>query len=199
MQIYYWCPFLSNVATINSVKNSASSLKKYSKINFNKDKDVSILNSCGEWSYLQSNDLNIKIKNLLPFNFYKYLPKTGLIQSRLSFIMIFVLNFFPLLFHIKKNKPDFLIIHLLTLLPIILSPLISKDTKIILRISGLPKMNFFRKFIWRKFSKYLFLITTPTQLTAENLIDLKIFNRKKIHLLRDPVINCNEITIKKRI
>ena len=199
MQIYYWCPFLSNVATINSVKNSASSLKKYSKINFNKDKDISILNSCGEWSYLQSNDLNIKIKNLLPFNFYKYLPKTGLIQSRLSFIMIFVLNFFPLLFHIKKNKPDFLIIHLLTLLPIILSPLISKDTKIILRISGLPKMNFFRKFIWRKFSKYLFLITTPTQLTAENLIDLKIFNRKKIHLLRDPVINCNEITIKKRI
>ena len=94
MQIYYWCPFLSNVATINSVKNSASSLKKYSKINFNKDKDISILNSCGEWSYLQSNDLNIKIKNLLPFNFYKYLPKTGLIQSRLSFIMIFVLYFF---------------------------------------------------------------------------------------------------------
>jgi glycosyltransferase involved in cell wall biosynthesis len=199
MQIYYWCPFLSNVATINSVKNSASALKKYSEINCNKNKDISILNSCGEWSYLQNNNLNIKIKNLLPFNFYKYLPKTGLIQSRMSFIIIFILNFFPLFFHIKKNKPNFLVIHLLTLLPMVLSPLISRNTKIILRISGLPKMNFFRKFIWKRFSRYLFLITTPTQLTAENLIDLKIFDKNKIHVLRDPVINCNEITEKKKI
>ena len=120
MQIYYWCPFLSNVATINSVKNSASALKKYSGINCNKNKDISILNSCGEWSYLQNNNLNIKIKNLLPFNFYKYLPKTGLIQSRMSFIIIFILNFFPLFFHVKKNKPNFLVIHLLTLLPMVL-------------------------------------------------------------------------------
>ena len=102
MQIYYWCPFLSNVATINSVKNSASALKKYSEINLNKNKDISILNSCGEWNHLHNNNYNIKIKNLLPFSFHKYLPKTGLIQSRMSFIIIFVSNLFPLLFHIKK-------------------------------------------------------------------------------------------------
>ena len=199
MQIYYWCPFLSNIATINSVKNSAASLKRYSKKKINEDKDISILNSCGEWNYLKRNSFNIKIKNLLPFSFYKYLPKTGLIQSRISFLIIFIFNIFPLLFHIKKNKPDFLVIHLLTLLPILLSPLISKNTKIILRISGLPKMSFFRKFIWKKFSKYIFLITTPTQITAENLICLKVFDEKKIDILRDPVINCNEINTKKKI
>ena len=199
MQIYYWCPFLSNIATINSVKNSASSLKKYSKKNFNIEKDISILNSCGEWNYLKNNKLDIKVKNLLPFSFYKYLPKTGLVQSRMSFIIIFIFNFFPLLFHIKKNKPNFLIIHLLTFLPLLLSPIISKNTKIILRISGLPKMNFFRKFMWKKFSKYIFLITAPTQLTVDNLINLKVFDNEKIHVLRDPVINCNEINIMKKI
>ena len=198
MQIYYWCPFLSNIATINSVKNSASALKKYSRKNFNESKDISILNSCGEWNYLKDNNLNIKIRNLLPFSFYKYLPKTGLLQSRISFIIIFIFNFFPLLFYIKKNKPNFLVIHLLTLLPILLSPIISKNTKIILRISGLPKMNFFRKFIWKKFSKYIFLVTTPTQLTSEDLIGLKIFEEKKICILRDPIINCSEINIKKK-
>ena len=36
-------------------------------------------------------------------------------------------------------------------------------------------------------------------MTAENLIDLKIFDKNKIHVLRDPVINCNEITEKKKI
>jgi glycosyltransferase involved in cell wall biosynthesis len=198
MQIYYWCPFLSNVATINSVKNSASSLKKYSKKKFNGNKDITILNSCGEWNFLKNNNLDIKIKNLLPFSFYKYLPKTGLIQSRISFIIIFIFNFFPLLFYVKKNKPNFLIIHLLTLLPILLSPLISKNTKIVLRISGLPKMNFFRKFIWKQFSSYIFLVTTPTQLTSEDLINLQIFDKEKIHTLRDPIINCNEINIKQK-
>jgi glycosyltransferase involved in cell wall biosynthesis len=198
MQIYYWCPFLSNIATINSVRNSASSLRKYSKKKFNENKDISILNTCGEWNFLKENDLDIKIKNLLPFNFYKYLPKTGFLQSRISFIVIFIFNFFPLLFHIRKNKPSFLVIHLLTFLPILLSPLISKNTKIILRISGLPEMTFFRKFMWKKFSKYIFLVTAPTQLTSDDLINLNIFDKKKICVLRDPIINCYEINNKKK-
>ena len=31
MQIFYWCPFLTHIATINAVKNSATSLKRYKK------------------------------------------------------------------------------------------------------------------------------------------------------------------------
>ena len=30
MKIYYWCPFLTNIATIKSVIKSAKSIKKYS-------------------------------------------------------------------------------------------------------------------------------------------------------------------------
>ena len=196
MHINYWCPYLTNIATIKSVIRSAKSIQKYSKKT--SKEEVIILNSCGEWNFLKNNLSQIKIKNLLPFNFFNYIPKEGLIQSRLSFIIIFITNFFPLLFHVKKNKPKFLIVHLLTLLPIILSPFLSNYTKIILRISGLPELNFFRKFIWKSFSKYIYIVTAPTNITYDILINSGIFDKKKVRLLRDPVIECREIEEKKK-
>ena len=198
MLIYYWCPYLTNIATIKSVIRSAKSLKKYIKLKQNEKNEISILNTIGEWSFLKKNLFNIKIKNLLPFDFFKFIPKEGLVQSRLSFLIIFFTNFFPLLFHIKSKKPAYLVIHLLTLLPIILSPLLSRHTKIILRISGLPDLSFFRKFIWKLFSKYIYAVTTPTKLTYNMVLESNIFNKNKIKLLRDPVIECIEIQKKKK-
>ena len=194
MNIYYWCPYLTNIATINAVKRSAISIKKYSKKNFN----VSILNSSGEWLFFKNNNFGINILSTLKnINLHKYLPKEGLIFSRISFIIIFIINFFPLFYKIKKNKPNYLIIHLLTFLPIMLSPLLSKDTKIILRISGYPNMTIFRKFLWKFFSKYIYIVTTPTKLTKNYLIENKIFEKEKIIILKDPVIVVNEINKKK--
>ena len=197
MKIYYWCPFLTNIATINSVIRSAKSLAKLSKSK--KSNKVSILNSCGEWDFHKKNINNIDIKKLHPFSFYKFLPKEGLIQSRFSFLIIFIVNLFPLIFRIKKDKPKFLIVHLLTILPIILSPLLSKNTKIILRISGLPKLTFIRKTIWKIFSRYIYKITAPTKTTYELLKSSKIFKNKKISLLRDPAIDYEEILKNKNL
>ena len=194
MNIYYWCPYLTNIATINAVKRSAISIKKYSKKNFN----VSILNSSGEWLFFKNNNFGINILSTLKnINLHKYLPKEGLIFSRISFIVIFIINFFPLFYKIKKNKPNYLIIHLLTFLPILLSPLLSKDTKIILRISGYPNMTIFRKILWKFFSKYIYIVTAPTKLTKNYLIENKIFEKEKIIILKDPVIVVNEINKKK--
>ena len=197
MQIYYWCPYLTNIATIKSVIRSAKSLKKYTKLNLGEINEITILNSSGEWNFLKKNLFNINIKNLLPFDFFKFLPKEGLVQSRLSFLIIFFANFFPLLFYINNKKPTYLIVNLLTLLPIILSPLLSRHTRIILRISGLPNLNFFRKFIWKLFSKYIYTVTAPTKLTYNVILESKIFKKNKIKLLRDPVIECVEIQKKK--
>ena len=196
MKIYYWCPYLTNIATINAVKRSAISVKKYS----NKKPDVSILNSSGEWLFFKNNSFGIKILSTLKnVNLHKYLPKQGLFFSRISFLIIFIINLFPLIYKIKKNKPNYLIIHLLTFLPIILSPLLSKDTKIILRISGYPEMTIFRKLLWKYFSKYLYAITAPTKLTMDYLIENKIFERNKIKVLKDPIIDVNEINKKKKL
>lgn len=191
MQIYYWCPFLTKIATIDAVKNSAIALKKYS--NDSQNLTVKILNSFGEWDFFKNNNFNIGVHEMQKINAYNFFPKNGLFYSRFTFIIIFILNFFPLLKLIKKQKPDYIIIHLLTILPIILSPFISKHTKIILRISGLPKMHFLRKVLWKFFAKYIFLITTPTNLTKKLLIENKIFEADKIKLLRDPIISSKNI------
>jgi glycosyltransferase involved in cell wall biosynthesis len=196
MQICYWSPFLTHIATVDAVKNSAISVKKY--LASDKEFKVKILNSCGEWNFYKDNKDNIDVYDIQNINLYKILPKKGFIFSRLSFFVIFLLNLIPLLKFIKKEKPDFIIIHLLTILPIILSPYISKKTKIILRISGLPNMNIIRKILWKFFSKYIFLITTPTNLTKELLINHNIFNSTKIKLLRDPIINCRNINYLKK-
>ena len=46
MKLFYWSPFLSNIATIDAVINSINSLKKYDK---NKKYITSIIDSSGEW------------------------------------------------------------------------------------------------------------------------------------------------------
>jgi len=195
MQIYYWCPYLTNIATINAVKRSAISIKKYSK----KKYDVSLIDSSGEWLFFKNNNFKINVLSTLNFNLHKYLPKEGMIYSRISFLIIFITNFFPLLFKLKKNKPNYLIIHLLTFLPLVLSPFVFKKTKIVLRISGLPEMTIFRKILWKYFSKYLYVVTAPTNLTRDYLIKSKIFDEDKIIVLRDPIIVSKEINKKKNV
>ena len=148
MLIHYWCPYLTNIATISSVKRSATFLNKFK----NKDKlQVEIINSYGEWSHLSENENGIVIKQPLTFvNLFNFLPKRKFI-SKLTLLLISLISFFPLLLKVNKEKPDYLIIHLLTALPLLLSPFFNKKTKIILRISGLPKLNFFRKNLWKFF------------------------------------------------
>ena len=88
--IYYWSPCLNKVGTVISTKNSAISIAKYKKNEFN----AKLINACGEWDEYKTDlikhgvdviDLNIK--------YFRYLPKTGYIPSRLSYLIIFAFNF----------------------------------------------------------------------------------------------------------
>ena len=93
-KVFYWSPCLNPVGTIKSTINSAISLKK-----FDQDYDVSIINACGEWdAYLET--LNKNSINLIDLNYkyFKILPKRGFLASRLSYLIIFALSFFPLFF-----------------------------------------------------------------------------------------------------
>ena len=149
MKIFYWSPFISKVATVTSVIKSAESVVKYSK---KSNINLAIIDVIGEWEdYKQLIDPKIEIISLSKKKILKYLPKGGFFKSRLSYVLIFVLSFFKLLNLIKKEKPDYLITHLLTSLPIFLTLFIK--AKIILRISGLPKLNSIRYIFWKLFSK----------------------------------------------
>ena len=143
MKIYYWSPFTSKVATIKAVINSAYGLKKLY------NHETLSLNSLGEWDNYRKILTKYKINTI--HNKFK-LKKTnfnGFLRSRLAYIIIFLRSFFFLNKILKEKKPDYLIIHLITSLPIILFLIFNYKTKLVLRISGLPKMNFARKMLWK--------------------------------------------------
>jgi glycosyltransferase involved in cell wall biosynthesis len=187
MKVFYWSPHTSYVATIKAVLNSAISLNKYG----NNKYDVSIINVNGEWDNFKSEKVNfIDLFNSIHLNTF---PINGFIKSRISYLYIFIRYFFSLKRLIKHEKPDFLIVHLITSLPLILLILFNFKTRFILRVSGLPKLNFIRKWLWRIASKKLYLITTPTKTTSNYLTDINLIDKKKIVILKDPIFRIREI------
>ena len=117
MKLFYWSPFLSNIATISAVINSINSLKKFGKNNKYK---TFIIDSAGEWQEKSDRISGIDIIKLYKKNYYKFLPKGNFLKSRLSQMIIFILNFNLLRKLLIKEKPDFLIAHLVISLPLIL-------------------------------------------------------------------------------
>ena len=194
-KVFYWCPFISKVATIRAVIKSAQSLKKYS----NKKYEPTIINVAGEWNeFKKNNELDIKIVDLNNSLILDNRVWTGYVKSRLVYIYIFFISFFPLIKLIRNQKPDFFIIQLITSLPLFLNRIFNFKTKMILRISGIPKLNIIRKFYWKFTLKKINLITTPTKGTFDDLIQ-KNFDKKKLRILHDPIITPSEIIKKKKI
>ena len=84
--------------------------------------EVSLIDAIGEWeNYKNKINKKINIIKLNRKNYINYIPKNSYIKSRISYIFIFFLNFFKLTKLVNQDKPDYLIIHLMTSLPIFLS------------------------------------------------------------------------------
>lgn len=197
MKIFYWSPFISKVATITAVINSMISLTKYSKNKL----EPQLINVAGEWDMYKT-DLhkeNIKIIDLTNFKFLKNKNYKGFLKSRFIYFLIFMISFFPLKNLLKKESPDYLIIHLITPLPLILDFLFNFNTKFILRISGYPKLekNFVRFFFWKIFTRNLNSITCPTNDTLKYIKSFNFIEDSRIKVVYDPVLNLKEIIKKK--
>ncbi len=195
MKIYYWSPFFTNIATIKAVIRSAMGFVKFSK----QKVDVALIDSIGEWDAYKS-EINPKI-DIIKLNKIKlinFLPKGGFVKSRISYVIIFLWNFLSLIKMINHKKPNYLIIHLMTSLPIFLSIFFNKKTKIVLRISGLPKINILRYFFWKIFSKKIYKVTCPTSKTYNYILEKKIFDKEQLEVLYDPIIDIKEFRDKKK-
>jgi len=188
--IYYWCPFIGNIATIKAVINSAYSLAKHS----NKQFIPTIINSCGEWDEYDSilSKKNIMVKKFKNF-FIINTQISGYFKSRITYILIFISCFFSLKNLLKKEQPEYLIAHLITSLPIFLFLIFNFKTKLIIRVSGKIKMNILRKILWRLSLKNINLITCPTKETQKDIIKLNLIEENKIIYLPDPIIEIDEI------
>ncbi len=190
MNIYYWSPFISYVATVKAVINSASSLNNYSN-----KYSTYIINVAGEWNIYEKELLkkNIKLINLTSSNLIDNRNINGFLKSRLIYLYLCIISFLPLIKLLKSKPPKYFIIHLISPLPLILNYLFKFNTKMILRISGLPRLNFFRKNFWKLTLKKVNFITCPTFATKKDLEILNITDNKKIHVLYDPIISPKEI------
>ncbi len=190
-KIFYWSPHINNqIATVKAVQNSINSIQKFGSLKY---KPV-IINVFGEWNEYKKILDEMKIEYVDLINLKIKLPINGIIKSRFFYIIISLLSFPKLFFIIMKHKPDFIIGHLIVTPLLIISHFFDKSKiKFILRISGLPHLNFFRKNIWKFLGTRLYRITCPTSSTKKLLLDKNIFQEKKIFVLEDPVFKISDI------
>ena len=188
-EIFYWGPFLDDgVATVKAMLNSAQGINRYSK-----EYKTTIINAVGEWDKIKEKNLDHLVFCDLGINLYKSLPRFSYLKSRMSYIIIFFRCFINLKNLIKKKTPEYLIIHLIVSLPMLIFLLFNFKTKLCLRISGQPKFNFLRKLFWKIAGKKIDKIFCPTVGTYNNLIENNIFDKDKIAVLYDPVFKIEDI------
>ena len=191
MKVYYWSPHIDKVATVKAVVNSAYSINLYSK----KKYTPYIINVAGEWDE-HKNELNekkINIINLTSSKIIKNNNTKGFLKSRLIYIYIFFISFVPLFKLIRKNKPDYFIIHLITPVPLIINFFFKFDCKFILRVSGYPKLKNLRLIFWRFTLKKIHFVTCPTKTTKKLFVSFNLVHPKKISVLYDPIICTKDI------
>ena len=72
MKLFYWSPFLSNIATVDSVINSINSLKRYGKKNKYR---TFLIDASGEWEQKFEKILGINIIKLYKKRYYNFYLK----------------------------------------------------------------------------------------------------------------------------
>ena len=165
-------------------------LKRY----YGKHYEINLVNCYGEWNSLRSRFKQERI-NLLDlqkrFNFNINLH--GFFFSRFIYFLTFIISYKKLKNLLVNKQPNFLIVHLLTFIPFVIYLNNKLKTRLILRISGKPRLSFFRFILWKISNKNISLVFCPTIETMNYLKDKNIFDKEKIKFLPDPVLFEEEI------
>ena len=187
--IFVWSPFTGKVGTVQNVINSLYSINKYSEF------DTTLINAFGEWdNYINDSKLaKVEIHNFKFLRFIKHWKIKGFLKSRFSYMLIFLFSFIPLLRLTRKQKPNFLIAHLISSLPLAIFCLFTFRTKLILHIAGHPKLNLFRKILWKISSKNIFKVVCPSEELKKFFLDNGIFIEEQINVIEDPHLDINKI------
>jgi glycosyltransferase involved in cell wall biosynthesis len=185
----FWCPYVGDVGTVKAVIESAKSFSKSNKYK------CKIFNSYGEFDKyrLVFKKNNIEEIKLIDNRLIYKLPKEGFFWSRFNYILIFIFCFFPFLFYLARNQKDYLFIYLITSLPLLLVSLFNLNNKIIFRVSGKIKFTLFRKFIYSISKKKIKKILIQTLESKNRILKMKIFDKKILNIVRDPIIDHKRI------
>ncbi len=190
MNILIWSPFLQKVGTTSNVCNLINANTKYYKQELN---SIDLINVFGEWDEYDFDNKKVNKIKLLNFNFLNKIKKSGFFRSRIFTFLIIILCFVPLIQLMKRKNYDFFFIHLITFLPIFLARFLNNKIKIILHISGFPKLTFFRSYFWKNNQKYIYKVICPSIETRNLLIEKNIFEKDKMNVIKDPHISPSQI------
>jgi glycosyltransferase involved in cell wall biosynthesis len=195
-KILFWSPFIDHVGTTKSTLNSILSIKKFGKNNYK----LTVVNVLGEWNKYSKIllDNEISIINLNISRNILFIKKKGFVFSRLLYFKVFFSSFFPLIRILKNEKPDYFYICLITIVPLTVNYLFKFKSKIILRISGYPKLHYVRKIIWNLFLRKVKWIFSPTKITNNFLINSFPNYKNKFKLIRDPIFSYEDILLLKK-
>ena len=95
--------------------------------------------------------------------------------------------------NLNEKQPKYLVIHLMTSVPFILFLIFNFKTKILFRVSGRPKLNFFRSLLWKISNKSVSMVFCNTSDQRRELITKKIFPESKVKVLYDPVFSIKDV------
>ena len=184
-KIIFWCPFFGKIGTAKAVINSAIALN--SQTNFK----CFIINSVGEFDEYKNifKKHNIKEIRFLKKSIINFLPKNGFISSRLSFVIISILSFFPLLFFLRKNKNVVFFSYLLTSLPLLIFTIFNINSTLFLKVSGKINYTFLRKLLFKISKNKINKIFFQTIESKKKFQKLFSYNNKKLVMLEDPIID----------
>ena len=189
---YFWSPHIDpQVATKKSVFNSLNFLAK-----FEKKFECVLINVFGEWDEFKSD--KIKKINLIENRDLLRKKFKGFFNSRYLYFLIFFYSYFRLKRILNIDKPDHLIVHLITSIPLLMFIFNDFKTNLVLRVSGFPKLNVFRFLIWKIVSKKIKYVICPTEETRNFLLKKNIFEENQLIHIPDPILNINQINILKR-
>ena len=183
-KVFFWSPMLSHVGTYQAVISMSEALNKFN------DYHVFLINVFGEFDGYENP--NIEKINLLRIK--KYIPNRGNFSKLFYYSITFAL--IPILYYwVKKKKPDIIIANLAGYIPNILK--IFTNIKVINSIQGFPRLNLFRKIIWKIFYSNSDHFITMSSLTKEMLIKNFNFQKDKITKIDNPIISKKIITYSK--
>ena len=155
---------------------------------------INLINCYGEWNSYKS---RLKREHINILDLQKKINVNidlhGFFFSRLIYFFTLIVSYKKLKVLLIKNQPNFLIVHLLTYIPFIVYLNNSIKTKLVLRISGKPQLNFFRLILWKISNKNISLVICPTIETMNYLKKRKIFDKEKIKFLANSILFEEEI------
>ena len=154
---------------------------------------VELINCRGEWDHTNKNIKNLEIIDLNTKKVFPYIPTFRWLSSWTSYrfwsLLMSIAIIIRLPIYLKKNKPDVLIVRMLTGPTTFAHKISSSKTKLIISMGGLPRKSPIRTLIWRSLYSHASDLVAPTDGVAKSASIISKIPTSKFEIIPNPVVD----------